>query len=189
MPVRLPRDQSRTTGAHHGRIKCTAFRRECRILDFSKIEAGHLAFEEIETADRIKLHTTIRDSGIGIPEDKLEQIFEAFKQADGSTTRKYGGTGLGLSICKKIAEQMGGDVWVESQLGVGSLFHCTAWFNKTEGKKAAKRCSTFSTNGSLTGMTLQSDSVLQTPEQLIRKQTPRQIRAITSDHFSRSTPV
>ncbi len=93
---------------------------------------------EEETADGIKLHTTIRDTGIGIPEDKRHLIFEAFKQADGSTTRKFGGTGLGLSICKKIAEQMKGDVWVESEVGRGSTFHFTAWLGKAEDKEVKK---------------------------------------------------
>jgi len=69
-----------------------------------------------EKDDRIILHATIRDTGIGIPEDKLATIFKPFQQADGSTTRKYGGTGLGLSICKKISELMHGDIWAESPL-------------------------------------------------------------------------
>jgi PAS domain S-box-containing protein len=85
-----------------------------------------------EKGDQLMLHAKIRDTGIGIPEDKIDIIFETFRQADGSTTRKYGGTGLGLSISKQIAELMGGDVWVESTEGKGSVFHFTAWLGKTE---------------------------------------------------------
>ena len=83
-----------------------------------------------ETDETITLHARIRDTGIGIPDDKLEAIFEAFRQADGSTTREYGGTGLGLSICRKIAGLMQGHVWAESQIGVGSIFHFTATLKK-----------------------------------------------------------
>jgi len=72
-----------------------------------------LAIEEEEDS-RVKLHATIRDTGVGIPKDKFSTIFEPFRQADGSTTRRYGGTGLGLSICKQISRRMQGDVWAES---------------------------------------------------------------------------
>ena len=101
---------------------------------------------EEEEGDRVMLHTTIRDTGIGLPKDKLATIFEPFKQADGSTTRKYGGTGLGLSICKKISELMGGDVWTESEPEKGSIFHFTVWLGKAE-EKAAKRFTPVSLSG------------------------------------------
>ncbi|MDY6875178.1 MAG: response regulator [Chloroflexota bacterium] len=71
----------------------------------------------------VELHFAVRDSGIGIPEDKQDMIFDAFCQADGSPTRKYGGTGLGLTISQQLVELMGGRIWIESRFGAGSVFH------------------------------------------------------------------
>ena len=76
----------------------------------------------------VQLRFQVRDTGIGIPADKLDYVFESFHQADGSTSRRFGGTGLGLSIASGIVEMMGGEIVVESQEGAGSTFHFTVPF-------------------------------------------------------------
>ena len=78
-----------------------------------------------EDSDAELLHFCVRDTGIGIPENKRERLFKLFSQVDSSTTRQYGGTGLGLAICKRLAELMGGRIWVESEPKHGSAFHFT----------------------------------------------------------------
>ncbi len=75
--------------------------------------------------DAIELCINVRDTGIGIPEDKMERLFKPFSQVDSSTTRKYGGTGLGLVICQKLINLMGGHIDVKSEAGKGTNFSFT----------------------------------------------------------------
>jgi PAS domain S-box-containing protein len=92
-------------------------------------DKGEVALKvQVESASELDrtLLFTVSDSGIGIPAEKLQSIFDPFSQADSSTTRKYGGTGLGLTISTRLVKMMGGRIWVESQPGKGSQFHFTA---------------------------------------------------------------
>jgi len=89
---------------------------------------------DVETAEQtdagLQLHVCVRDTGIGIPQEKRNDIFKAFTQADMSTTRRFGGTGLGLTISMSLVELMGGRMWVDSEVDQGSTFHFTAWFDR-----------------------------------------------------------
>lgn len=98
-------------------------------------EAGEILLHVTPEPDgdgNVMLHFRVTDTGIGIPADKFGSIFEAFEQADQSTTRKFGGTGLGLAISARLVTLMGGRIWVESELGRGSTFHFTMQFQQTE---------------------------------------------------------
>jgi len=103
-------------------------------------ERGEVVLEVLPVdrdAQSMLVQFTVRDTGLGIPAEKTKTIFEAFSQADGSTTRKYGGTGLGLTVSARLATLMGGRIWVESQPGEGSQFHFTVRFALVSGTPEA----------------------------------------------------
>jgi signal transduction histidine kinase len=83
---------------------------------------------ESASEQSVILHFSVADSGIGIPPEKQQRIFDAFSQADGSITRRYGGTGLGLTISSRLVGMLGGRIWLDSNVGAGSTFHFTAKF-------------------------------------------------------------
>ncbi|MBI4719391.1 MAG: response regulator [Planctomycetes bacterium] len=91
-------------------------------------ESGRILIQatiEEESAEDLVIQFTVTDTGIGIPADRVDRLFQSFSQVDASTTRKFGGTGLGLAICKKLVSAMGGQIGVQSELGLGSTFWCT----------------------------------------------------------------
>ena len=103
---------------------------------FTKQGEIELSLDVAKEENRLlTLHVVVRDTGIGISPEQAKVIFEPFKQADSSTTRRFGGTGLGLAICKQIARLLGGDIWVESEDGNGSRFHFTAKLEVAEPAK------------------------------------------------------
>jgi signal transduction histidine kinase/ligand-binding sensor domain-containing protein/ActR/RegA family two-component response regulator len=122
-----------------------------KFTEAGEIEVSMTLAEEEQ--HRIKLHTSVRDTGPGIPEDKQESVFDAFQQAEGYITRKYGGTGLGLAICKQIVLLMGGEIGVQSQPDWGSNFHFSAWMERSEKTDKLPQKSTPGNVARLTGET------------------------------------
>ena len=90
------------------------------------------------TGEEVQLKFSVRDSGIGMTPQQAARLFQPFSQADTSTTRKYGGTGLGLTICRRLVELMGGQIWLESEAGVGSKFLFTVWLGVGEAAPTGK---------------------------------------------------
>jgi signal transduction histidine kinase/AmiR/NasT family two-component response regulator len=113
----------------------------------------------------LDLHFVVTDTGIGIPKEKQQMIFESFVQADGSMTRRYGGTGLGLAICSQLVKLMGGCIWVESQVGRGSSFHFTLRL-RTEQRAAGEQKRT----EGILGKAAQAMSVLLAEDNEINQQ-------------------
>lgn len=103
-----------------------------KFTEEGEIELSIKVVSELE--DRVELEFSVIDTGIGIPGDRLESIFDSFTQGSGSTKRLYGGTGLGLTISKQLADLQGGKLWVDSEEGKGSTFYLQMSFKKGDGK-------------------------------------------------------
>ncbi|QDQ27744.1 response regulator [Chitinimonas arctica] len=98
-------------------------------IKFTESGEIHLACRLVEHGtDKVRLEFSVRDTGIGMTPAQANLLFQPFTQADGSTTRKYGGTGLGLTICRRLVAMMGGEIWLESEVGLGSTFRFTSSF-------------------------------------------------------------
>jgi signal transduction histidine kinase/DNA-binding response OmpR family regulator/HPt (histidine-containing phosphotransfer) domain-containing protein len=102
------------------------------VISVSSVDLGNWSVAHSHTESQLfpsqryeEIHFSIKDTGIGIPEDKINQLFRSFSQLDGSNVREYGGLGLGLAICKRLIQRMNGRLWVESELGIGSTFSFT----------------------------------------------------------------
>ena len=104
-----------------------------KFTEQGKISVG--VEKEHQSESRVELKFFVKDTGIGIAPEQLKNLFKSFSQVDDSVTRKYGGTGLGLIISKSLVEMMGGDIWVESTLGVGSVFYFSAYFDVPESQE------------------------------------------------------
>ncbi len=123
--LRFAPDTPRFVMGDPGRIRQIFLNLTSNALKFTDVGHILLSIESRGEADgHVRYYATVEDTGIGIPEDKIDYVFNKFSQADSSTTRKFGGTGLGLAICTQLTHMMGGDIGATSELDVGSVF----WF-------------------------------------------------------------
>ena len=124
LSCRIAPDVPATLAGDPGRLRQILLNLVGNALKFTdKGEVGVEVTVSEQSDDEVLVRFTVRDMGIGVPEDKRWEIFGAFVQADASTTRRYGGTGLGLTISSQLVEMMGGRLWLDSEPGVGSQFH------------------------------------------------------------------
>ncbi len=108
-------------------------------IKFTERGEIHLAVELLQhTGQKCQLKFSVRDTGSGMTKEQSERLFQPFVQADMSITRKHGGTGLGLTICRRLVELMGGQIWLESEPGVGSTFSFTAWLAVSDQERSRK---------------------------------------------------
>ncbi len=134
LAAHVPPDAPDTLVGDAGRLRQIVVNLAGNAIKFT--EQGEVVVEvsvEWQNESETCLHFAVRDTGIGIAPEKQKIIFEAFSQADSSTTRQYGGTGLGLAISLQLVTMMGGRMWVESEMGQGSVFHFTARFGVQQG--------------------------------------------------------
>ena len=151
-----------------GRIRQILFNLIGNALKFTHVGSVAVNVElASQDPDTVTLHFSVADTGIGIPAAQLDAIFEAFTQADGSTTRRYGGTGLGLSISTQLVSMMHGDIWVESDVGIGSTFHFTIKLHRAEAGAVTRMPG----SGSVSTVLILSDSdeSLRATSEMIRR--------------------
>ena len=135
LAFRVAPDVPETLVGDPGRLRQIVVNLIGNAIKFTERGEVVLAIEVEEAgAAEVCLHISVRDTGIGIPPDKQQAIFEAFSQADSSTTRQYGGTGLGLAISSQLAAMMGGRIWVQSAADEGSTFHITVRLGQASGQ-------------------------------------------------------
>jgi signal transduction histidine kinase/DNA-binding response OmpR family regulator len=133
-------DVPRVVCGDQGRLRQILFNLIGNAIKFT--EQGEVILEldkESETEEDVVLHFSVRDTGIGVPEDKRTAIFRMFEQADNTTRRRFGGSGLGLTIATRLVRMMEGRMWVESEVGRGSIFHFTAHFGRPPEDALARR--------------------------------------------------